>query len=514
MAGPITSLRSIDSANFKTSRLADGLNDQLQTKLGLKYRYEPARLAIARSLELGSPAPPLEATDAEESGKPILGRNLFGEEELALWLTLLVEHSNLHDPAIDTIQEQVRRHWHRGIVLLSEEWENCEGEYERFVLQLAERAGLASSPAKRRRVQEGAGAKAASTTGSGPVPVVLELGTDPSTKTPITWTLNGRGGSPHVAIMGTLGTGKTRTAMQLIRQIHQTSTAPVILFDMAKGDLATDKDLIKALSAKVVQSPKKPVPLDVLALPSRDPGEIVNAAMRFRESFVRVAKTKPGGVQLDYLRDAAQQAFAGNLPITIANIGQSLQAVYATNRRKADAVTATFNDLNSWTLFEPTMSPEEFFGQSWIIDVHEAPETAQRFIVFLVLDALYTFLKSQPDTPLDQSGHRELRLVVGIDEARRVLGYGQPSLISLVRESRSKGATIFLMSQSPDDYDQEEDNFLENVGLAMCFKTNATNSRALKSWLGQGVDLGALPAGVAVTRLPAQSGLARVRAWE
>jgi hypothetical protein len=30
--------------------------------------------------------------------------------------------------------------------------------------------------------------------------------------------------------------------------------------------------------------------------------------MRFRESFVRVAKTKPGGVQLDYLREAAQRA--------------------------------------------------------------------------------------------------------------------------------------------------------------------------------------------------------------
>ena len=96
----------------------------------------------------------------------------------------------------------------------------------------------------------------------------------------------------------------------------------------------------------------------------------------------------------------------------------------------------------------------------------------------------------------------------------KALGYGQPSLISLVRESRSKGATIFLISQSPDDYDQEEDNFLENVGLAMCFRTNATSSRALKSWLGQQVDLGALPAGVAVTRLPGNTSVTRVRAWE
>ena len=105
----------------------------------------------------------------------------------------------------------------------------------------------------------------------------------------------------------------------------------------------------------------------------------------------------------------------------------------------------------------------------------------------------------------------KVRLTVGIDEARKVLGYGQPSLISLVRESRSKGLSIFLISQSPDDYDQEEDNFLENVGLALCFKTNAASARALKALLGQQPDLGSLATGVAVTRLPEQPGVTRIR---
>jgi hypothetical protein len=87
-------------------------------------------------------------------------------------------------------------------------------------------------------------------------------------------------------------------------------------------------------------------------------------------------------------------------------------------------------------------------------------------------------------------------------------------LISLVRESRSKGVSIFLISQSPDDYDQEEDNFLENVGLALCFKTNSASARALKALLGQQVDLGSLPAGVAVTRLPGHSGVTRIQSWK
>lgn len=512
MASPITSLRSLDNANFRTTKRADALNDQMQTKLGFRYRYEPARLALARSLELENPPRAPEGPDTSEPGKPILGRHLFGEDELPLWLTLMVERANLFDPTLDAIQEQVRRHWHRGIILLSEEWEHCGSEYERFLLQIAERAGLANFPSKRGSLSENR--RTGDATALGPVPVVLDLGTDPVTRIPITWTLNGRGGSPHVAIMGTLGTGKTRTAMQYLRQIARTTPASVLLFDMAKGDLTSDKDLVSALDATVIESPRMQIPLDVLALPSRDPGEIADAAMRFRESFVRVARSKPGGMQLDFLREAAQRALRGSSPITIADVGRALQDVYGEARRKADAVTATFNDLTSRTLFEPSMSSAEFFSRNWIIDVHGATETAQRFIVFLVLDALYTHLRMQPDSALDPEGHRELRLVVGIDEARKVLGYKQPSLSSLVRESRSKGASIFLISQSPDDYDQEDDNFMENVGLALCFKTNTTTSRVLKSWLGQQVDLGALPTGVAVTRLPGQHGVARVKTWE
>lgn len=50
MVSPLITLRAVDSANFRTSRRADETNDRLMGKLGLKFRYEPARLALARSL--------------------------------------------------------------------------------------------------------------------------------------------------------------------------------------------------------------------------------------------------------------------------------------------------------------------------------------------------------------------------------------------------------------------------------------------------------------------------------
>src|SRR5207248_1609352 len=92
-------------------------------------------------------APALSADDADDSGKVIKGSTLFSDEELPVWVSLIVEKAGFSDSSVEDIQEQVRRHWHRGILLLQVEWENCaaenpEGVYERFILFLAQRAGL------------------------------------------------------------------------------------------------------------------------------------------------------------------------------------------------------------------------------------------------------------------------------------------------------------------------------------------------------------------------------------
>src|SRR5271155_3681430 len=104
MAGPVTNLRSLDSANFKTSKRADGVNDLMKSKLGLQHRYEPARLAIAHSLAILEPAPQLSADDADDSGKVIMGKTLFGDDELPVWVALIVEKAGLLNPTLDDFQ--------------------------------------------------------------------------------------------------------------------------------------------------------------------------------------------------------------------------------------------------------------------------------------------------------------------------------------------------------------------------------------------------------------------------
>ena len=47
----------------------------------------------------------------------------------------------------------------------------------------------------------------------------------------------------------------------------------------------------------------------------------------------------------------------------------------------------------------------------------------------------------------------------------------------------AKGMSVFLISQSPDDFDTVEDNFLDQIGLTACFRSNGTSPRVLRACL-------------------------------
>jgi len=108
MSGPVTNLRSLDSANFKTSKRADGVNELMKSKLGLQHRYEPARLAIAHSLAMPDSAPRLSDDDADDSGKVIMGKTLFGDDELPLWVALIVEKAGIPVAALVSTEDLKR----------------------------------------------------------------------------------------------------------------------------------------------------------------------------------------------------------------------------------------------------------------------------------------------------------------------------------------------------------------------------------------------------------------------
>ena len=126
-----------------------------------------------------------------------------------------------------------------------------------------------------------------------------EIGEDLATKETVYWSLNGKGGSPHSAVMGGSGSGKTVMATAMLRAIREQAPVPLLAFDF-KGDLSgfsgtKGQDALgEVFEAQVIEPPRMPIPLDVLSLAQRDQFGIDEAALRFRESFSRLKGSRLG----------------------------------------------------------------------------------------------------------------------------------------------------------------------------------------------------------------------------
>jgi hypothetical protein len=115
-------ISDVGRLDFRTSRSGETATASLQRALGLQYRYQPARLAIGRSLGLHTQPTPIATVD----GKVIRGETLFGQsaDSIGVWMSLIVEHAGRGPLLRRELQELVAAHWARGAGLL---WDNLRG---------------------------------------------------------------------------------------------------------------------------------------------------------------------------------------------------------------------------------------------------------------------------------------------------------------------------------------------------------------------------------------------------
>lgn len=367
------SLVEVAGANFRTDEGSDILNTAFMGRLGMRKRYLPARLAISRSLAIS--APPALLGDELEPGKVIKGDTLFGTgTALSVWIAMIIERAA--DPELDIrkLIALVGAHWRRGISQLDRDWEQAGQDIAKFVKRLVDVAEL---PSAGRSPLKLGGTVSGETFSSGQIDVPIgEISEDVSTKEKIVWNLNGQGGSPHSAIMGGVGSGKTRTAAAMLRSIREQSAVPLLAFDF-KGDLGTDASgagyhIDELFEAKTLEPPRNPIPLNVLSLGSTSEIDIAEAASRFRESFSRLKSSRVGDRQRTALHEAASLALGSENPCELRHIRDALTSVYAEHEMKEDGAISTMQEICRFPLFQPTFSPAEFFqhGTFWVSDAH------------------------------------------------------------------------------------------------------------------------------------------------
>ena len=507
----VIGVSDLATSTFRTTRTADSICGNLTTKLGWKHRYVAARLAIGRSFSL--PEQPAELTDdeSEDMAIPLRGMQLFGEgAHAAAWLALITQHSADQQMTKNVLQGLVTRHWNRGASLLKQDWEDGGQNMEGFVSLLAELASFSGDE----HSSDDFDLVQVAPTYAGEVRLpVGEVAKNLKSDEPVTFLLNGAGGSPHMAIMGGVGSGKTRTAVHMLCELRKYCEVPLLAFDF-KGDIT--EILSASYGATVVRPPSMAVPLDVLHITNRDEISIKTAAARIRDSIASIKSRKLSGLQSDALREAVAVALrqgSTSKTVDLSNVASALEAEYSDRSRKPDELSATLNELTQFALFRPDLSPAEFFAKSWIIQLpQDGSAELRRLIINLTLDALDRWINSQPDAPTDERGIRALRHLTMLDEAHMILSTKLPALGHLVRMSRSKGGSIMLVSQSPDDFESAEDGYLDNMGMTLAFNTQAKPGPT-KRIFGNSASLVGLQVGEAVCRIRAEARTQKIVCW-
>ncbi len=454
----------VASALFSPVEEAVVLERRFSTEMGGQKRYEPIRLMLGRSLmERESPKP---LADGQRNAKrTIRGRDLFGND-IDLWISLfLMEGSFGEKVRIENFRRAVEAHWARGSELLADEFEKAEGDVVKLAQSLANRLpedGLAAAT--------GAGIVA-----GGDVPGAVRLRIGPVSRKhpggqPVDFVLNGAG-SPHLVLMGKTGTGKTRLGVDLIKQILRAARLPFIYID-PKPDFAKgcqyDNAFADVATAKTLKVGNEPIPLDFL--PKADSGDIAlqAACMRLRDSLCRPASAaKP--IQRERLLSCVEEVARAAKERSLARIAEAYDAAM---EQESDIISSVLHELTRFRPFEPSLPPEEFFSQSWVLSLSPAiPQSYQNLIMELLLDAEAAYWKSRQDAPL-QEGHRELRHLLVIDEANRVIKNRSESLVEMITQTRQRGCVLMLLSQNPGDFASGNYEYITQIGAVISFACN------------------------------------------
>ncbi|GAB4407843.1 MAG: hypothetical protein Fur0044_00950 [Anaerolineae bacterium] len=444
------------------------------------------RIALARSIQLEtklkttSPVEAVARVGGDGKRKEITIPTLVQKDSI-LFRALLQQFykRKLTD---DEYQELLLRHIEHGLEVIDSETENFKG-YE-YLAAIAQSGiyQLKSPPVQ---------PETATQSGFSDV-LSIRVGVEKNTSQPIVINFNktDEHSNNYVGIVGKPGSGKTYFAKYFLTELRKASRFETnfVIFDYAKGDIADDSSFVANTRAGVLAVDKTPIPINIFtASTAPAPDKRFSAEKIVRT--IRDVEANIGKVQENNLYEAIMNAYQRAASESIPHpdfqlVREELEAI----RDTPDSLTSVFRPLTEHNLFATWDRPtwDSLLDKTVIFDIHRLP-ALKDLCVFLVLNEMYRQLMLLPDSKVDPvSKAREMRTMIVIDEAHHFLKSKKrvSVLENIIREIRSKGASVMLLSQSPDDYDQTEFNFLELLEFIYVLESNPSSPKFLQQAFG------------------------------
>lgn len=439
--------------------------------------YIIGRIAIARSLIFPELDYDKSTLRTGTGGKEYHRRALLGDElKDSMFKALITQRHQKNFEDDDEFMRVVKFHLDRGLDLITNEIENRD-IWEYFTDLL--RSGIQQATTLTRQeitIEPGF---------SNILNVVLGTDTEASKQIEIAFN---RHQNTHLGIAGGTSSGKTQFILDLLYQIRSNSHGKInVIFIDYKGDVSKNEKFTNTVNCKVIDVVKTPLPFNPFWIADTEDEKNVKMEIKHFEEMIADIEKRIGTIQKGAIYDAILMAFqrvkGSNNPVPdVYDIKECLDELYAQEERAEDSVIEIFKDLTKLEIFAKKTDKnnlQNLYNHSLIFDM-SAIKSQKNLIVFFILEYLKRELMQLPEQTM-YGDIRELRTIIVIDEAHYFLRDKKMCSIldEILRIIRSKGVSVFLLTQSPDDFSETED-FLLNLEFIITLNSKIDSPKFLQ----------------------------------
>jgi DNA sulfur modification protein DndE len=325
-------------------------------------------------------------------------------------------------------------------------------------------------------------------------PIHLEIGKAVGTGEPISIVLNDttKFSNAHIAVAGKSGTGKTQFALSLLQQITKETNEKVnfIYLDfkgLKQDDLPYYQRFFDTTKAEFIDVPKVAFPLNPLSFI-----DLINEKDRIMgiSKFVDIIEkyANLGKRQSQALHEATRAAFAerGGLHPTLMDIFQKLNE----EEREPDSLFEILDRLTELEVFaEKVKSKTSFLNRNHYFSLSgDLPASVRITSLFLVINYIYNVFMNMENAPVENN-LQAMRYVLLIDEAHVLFKEKKALdlLEKILREIRSKGVSVVMLSQGIAEFNQKDFDFSSMCELAFLLDVkDKGNKKFVSRFLGIG----------------------------
>lgn len=481
--------------NVSTSEETEAILGKLSQRFNLSAKNILMRVAFAYSLTRGRRLS-LDAVE-DAKGNPYKEVTLVGQYK-SYYIALICQHYQIYKTDSD-IPKYFKLHIDDGLRLLEKLFlENSNYNFSDFLLEHIERGidSLEQATTTNDAILFDENIRHLKINNKGYFESALKMlvGKELKNGTPIYTTLNDTTvhNNAHIAVAGNSGTGKTQFALEILRQFVEVSNGSVnfIYLDfkgLKKDDVVGMLPFFEKTETTFIDAPQVPFPLNPLSF--IDTVNEKNKIMGINKFVDIITKySNIGKNQQQTLRDATKDVFQELKNGEYPSFKDIYDRVIDIEGSKASTLKEILNNLSELDLFETKLEKnKDIFNQNYYLSLSGDLSNSIRFTsVFLIINYIYNNFMNMENAPVNDN-LQAIRYVLLIDEAHVIFKdkKSQELLEKILREIRSKGVSVILLSQGIEEFNQQSFDFSSMCETAFLMDIkDKTNLKMMAKFLG------------------------------